>query len=146
MLSALAKSELPFSQVLQALSEDQDLLEETSVLQTAFNLELQADTPEDSLAERVTVSTQLNPLLWPWCLKIRAAAMDDHLWRSACITPLSLCSHEAKLHAQVPRSTTEVDLEVFLQSAGKELRGELIFNADLFEESTAQRIAMHFKV
>ena len=68
------------------------------------------------------------------------------LWRSICITPLSVGSSEAKLHAQVPRSTTQVDLEVFLQSAGKELRGELIYNADLFEESTAQRMAMHFQV
>ena len=47
---------------------------------------------------------------------------------------------------QVSRSTTQWDLEVFLQSAGKELRGELIYNADLFEESTALRIATHFKV
>ncbi len=47
---------------------------------------------------------------------------------------------------QVPRTTTQVDLEVFLQTAGKELHGELIYNADLFEESTAQRIAGHFQV
>ncbi|CAK0785103.1 hypothetical protein CVIRNUC_008309 [Coccomyxa viridis] len=100
VLSALANSELPFSQVLRALFEDQELLEETSVLQTAFNLELRADAPEDSLAECITVS----------------------------------------------RPTTQWDLEVFLQSAGKELRGELIYNADLFEESTALRIATHFKV
>jgi hypothetical protein len=50
------------------------------------------------------------------------------------------------LHVQVPRASTQVDLEVFLQTAGKELQGELIYNADLFEESTAQRIAKHFKV
>ena len=68
------------------------------------------------------------------------------MWCLACTTPASSCHCEAKLHAQVPRSTTQVDLEVFLQSAGKELRGELIYNADLFEEGTAQRIAMHFKV
>ena len=72
--------------------------------------------------------------------------MDGCLWCSNCITPSSIVSSEASLHAQVPRSTTEVDLEVFLQSAGKELRGELIYNADLFEENTAQRIATHFKV
>ena len=65
VLSALANSELPFSQVLQVLSEDQEFLEETSVLQTAFNLELKADAPEDSLAERITVSTQLATTLWP---------------------------------------------------------------------------------
>ena len=65
MLSALANSELPFSQVLQALSEDQEFLEETSVLQTAFNLELKADAPEDSLAECITVSTGHNSSLWP---------------------------------------------------------------------------------
>lgn len=47
---------------------------------------------------------------------------------------------------KVPRTTTLVDLEIFLQAAGKELHGELIYNADLFEESTAQRIAGHFQV
>ena len=47
---------------------------------------------------------------------------------------------------QVPRTTTQVDLEVFLQTAGKELHGELIYNADLFEESTAQRMAGNFQV
>ena len=65
MLSALANSELPFSQVLRALSEDQEFPEETSVLQTAFNLELKADAPEDSLAECITVSTRHNSSLWP---------------------------------------------------------------------------------
>ena len=39
-----------------------------------------------------------------------------------------------------------MDLEVFLQTAGKGLHGELIYNADLFEESTARRIAKHFQV
>ena len=63
VLSALANSELPFSQVLGALSEDQEFLEETSVFQTAFNLELKANAPEDSLAERITVSTPLDLLL-----------------------------------------------------------------------------------
>ena len=65
VLSALANSELPFSQVLLALSDDQEFLEETSVLQTALNLELKADAPEDSLAERITVSIRLDPALWP---------------------------------------------------------------------------------
>ena len=47
---------------------------------------------------------------------------------------------------QVPQTSTQVDLEVFLQAVGEELHGELIYNADLFEESTAQRIAGHFQV
>ena len=80
VLSALANSELPFSQVLRALSDDQEFLEETSVLQTAFNLELKADTPEDSLAERITVSTRLSSLLWP-VLSMRALT-NGCLWCS----------------------------------------------------------------
>ena len=43
VLSALANSELPFSQVLSALSHDQEGLEESSVLQTAFNVELRVN-------------------------------------------------------------------------------------------------------
>lgn len=55
MLSALANSELPFSQVLRALSEDKDTLEETSVFQTAFNVEL-GDTPATGAVQRMIVS------------------------------------------------------------------------------------------
>ena len=85
VLSALANSELPFSQVLQALSEDQEFLEETSVLQTAFNLELKADAPEDSLAECITVSTGHNSSLWPvFSMK---ALTNGCLWCSDCIVP-----------------------------------------------------------
>ena len=54
VLSALANSELPFSQVLRALSEDQDALEETSVFQTAFNVEL-GDAPATGAVQRITV-------------------------------------------------------------------------------------------
>ena len=85
MLSALANSELPFSEVLRALFEDQELLEETSVLQTAFNLELKADAPEDSLAECITVSTRHNSLLWP--VFLMKALTDGCLWCSDCIVP-----------------------------------------------------------
>ena len=55
VLSALANSELPFSQVLRALSEDQDTLEDTSVFQTALNVEL-GDTPATGAVQRMTVS------------------------------------------------------------------------------------------
>ena len=56
MLSALANSELPFSQVLRALSEDQDTLEETSVFQTALNVEL-GDAHATGAIQRITVSS-----------------------------------------------------------------------------------------
>ncbi len=55
MLSALANSELPFRQVLQALSEDQDTLDETCVFQTAFNAEL-GDAPASDAVQRISVS------------------------------------------------------------------------------------------
>ncbi len=55
VLGALANSELPFSQVLQALSEDQDTLDETCVFQTAFNVEL-SDAPASDAVQRIPVS------------------------------------------------------------------------------------------
>ena len=55
VLSALANSELPFSQVLQALSEDQDTLDETCIFQTAFNVEL-SDAPASDTVQRISVS------------------------------------------------------------------------------------------
>ena len=55
VLSALANSELPFSQVLGALREDQDTLEETSLFQTAFNVEL-GDASYSGSVKRISVS------------------------------------------------------------------------------------------
>ena len=55
VLSALANSELPFSQVLSALSQDQEGLEESSVLQTAFNVEL-SESAASGPIERIAVS------------------------------------------------------------------------------------------
>lgn len=58
VLSALANSELPFSQVLSAVSQDQEGLEESSVLQTAFNVELSKSAATGPV-ERIAVSPYL---------------------------------------------------------------------------------------
>ena len=46
---------------------------------------------------------------------------------------------------QVPRSSTKLDFEIFLESSDGRMTGELIFNSDLFDSQTAERIAGQFQ-
>ena len=78
VLSALANSELPFSQVLSALSQDQDGLEESSVFQTAFNVEL-SESAAASPVGRIAVSLPSDPLEALNCIVVGEVSVPDHL-------------------------------------------------------------------
>ncbi len=66
MLSALSNSELPFSQVFSALSEDQEGLEESSVFQTAFNVEL-GESAATGPVQRIAVTLCLSHCIINQC-------------------------------------------------------------------------------
>jgi amino acid adenylation domain-containing protein/non-ribosomal peptide synthase protein (TIGR01720 family)/FkbM family methyltransferase len=59
--------------------------------------------------------------------------------------PLALTDLELQL-VELERSDAHVDLTVFVTEAGDELAGSFEYNADLFDQGTAERMLRHFEM